>query len=654
MSKSPNIAYISLSMVFLCLYVIGITYPDTWWGIHFFAFVPGVWKWLWMFLGMGVLLLGTINWKVPKSFRFPKFGFLPIVLFASIQAAVFVLLPIAKDIYGDAIIIGQSLETIYHEVPEQYYEGLFGLNFNPSSGRRTLVPLYIYFSTITGFSLKEVFVGMGVVFGTGFSLTWMLFLKRYLSSEIWKYSLAIIGLGSPFMLIYFGHMEFYTVAYFLELLWFVVLLNYLDKKRLWQLMVLVFLLLLCIKMHPTGFLLIPALILSIAHVYQDSLGFLKKLTTFKGILTYMFTPIITAGLILYFFVFASYNDPRNMENSSDLDHVFLPLVSPPAPYDRYNLFSFNHFLDMFNAMLLWSPALLFIGGILAWKHRALAKQQKMPLLIVGFTLVLYLLFLFAINPKVSLPMDWDLFCFPVIFLMLMLAILVKQLPADAPISKSSLFIALGFLVLNAPVFWVNSNMKTLSQRYESLGTRIFRTYYEWSETTLLTSVGMLYKDDIGESYIERKLAITEKLKPDAIMGNDTIYGMILLDNAFYYLDVENNLEAAQVQLNEAYRYSPTNPMIILKLMECNFRLGKYKAAYRLAQELAPLEYPDRKKALRIVIHCAIEAEERTEAIKHCENYLLEYSEDTFIYSIYQDLRSDKDGAAIKLRFKSGE
>lgn len=650
--KGINTSYLVLSLLFIGLYLIGIAFPETWWGVHFFAFIPGVWKWLWLGLGAVILLLGAVKFELNKPFQVPKFGWLPIILLTVVEAALFLLLPIAKDIYGDAIVVSQSLETVYTEVPEQYYEGLFGLSFGPSSGRRTLVPLYIYFSSITGLTLGEIFKWAGVIFGVAFSLTWLSFLKKYLTNDLWNYCLALIGLSSPFMLIYFGHMEFYTIPYFLQLLWFSLLLFYIQEKKRTQLILLCILLAFCIKMHPTGFLMIPALVLALAQVYQDKSAFAKKLTTIRGIAVFVLLPILAAGSILYFFVFAAYNDPRILENSGDLEHVFLPIFSPEVPYDRYNLFSFNHFMDTLNVMLLWSPALLFIGCLIMLNHKKVIKLNG-SLLILVFTLVLYLMLLFALNPKVSLPMDWDLYCIPVVILMMIIAVLVKQLPKGTSIAKSSVFIVLGFMILNEPVFWVNSRLDLLSQRYEDLGMRIYKTYYEWAETTLLTSVGMLYSGEIDETYIERKLEITDKMRPHAVAGNDTIFGLILMDNALYYMQMENDFVQARNQLNEAYRYSPDNPKLVLKLLECNFRLEEYETAYRLAKELVLLEYLDKEKAMRIVIHCAIEAEQRPAAIKHCEVFLRDYPQDEFINSVYQDLQNEVELEAIKVRFKAG-
>ena len=197
---------------------------------------------------------------------------------------------------------------------------------------------------------------------------------------------------------------------------------------------------------------------------------------------------------------------------------------------------------------------------------------------------------------------------------------------------------LGLSLLTVPVFWVNASMPKLSERLESLGVHIFKTYYEWSETTLLTAVGMMHRDSISTDYINRKNRILEKIRPYAIPGNDTIFSMLLVDNGIYYEKVARNQHKALEQYKEAERYDSDNPYSTLKLLEVNFRLKNFQDAFMCAEKLVKMRFPDQRKSLRMAIHCALEADKRSEALKYSQEYVNSFPKDRNIRSVLNDLR----------------
>ncbi len=641
---------------FLSLYGFGLADPYHWWGTHFLYFLPAPFPYLIPCLSLGLILLALF----PPPVTLPAFPSKPPLsalgwasLLAVTMGILFAYFPIAKDIYGDAMIIGQSLDTKFDAIPEAYRQGLWALDLSPSGGRRTTIPIFVFFSALTGGSLKEIFIWTGIICGMGFVMTWCLWILNFLQSTWWKLIFTGIGISAPFMQVFYGHMEFYPIVYWMQLGWFILLLSYIRRGKAVELAGLTILGLLCIKVHPTSLLLLPALFLSVLSKYAHKQPWITSLLSWKGVLIFVFLPVILAGAVLYFFVFESYQDSRGLEHSTAFEHVFLPLLSPDPPLDRYNLLSFNHFFDFLNVILLWSPPALVLLVVIILKYKNMIRWNSVPVLAIGSTLLLYSLFLFMINPLLSMPMDWDLFSIPAIPLLVLTVLVVEPLQKEELLIRKALPVSLAFILLSLPVFAVNSSLHPLSRRLEHMGIHIFKTYYEWAETTLHSAVGILHPETPTEDYIIRKLNITDHLRPYALQGNDTVFGVILLDNGIYYMNIANDYPRAKEQFLEALHFSPDNPNILLKLMEVNFRLKNFDEAYRQAEELLKLSYPSERKALRIAIHCALEAGEAIAASRHCQAYTRKYPEDTFIRSIYEGLSNDIPPDSLKQLFRSG-
>ncbi len=638
------------------LYLIGLADPVDWWGVHFLAFVPPSWRWLILLASATAIIWAAsprANKPTDQASNEPPSWLTPTTIWivALGMGILFYNFPFANDIYGDAIILSQSLDSGLEKMPEHWKEGLYNLAFTPSAGRRTMIALMGWIVLWTGSTFGGVLLGFSVLFGILFVVLWLHLVRTFISHPTWLLVLAVIGLSAPFMQIFYGHMEFYAITYTLQLAWLSSLLLHLKHRRASYYYLLFPLWLLCMKVHPTSLLLLPALLLVTCHRYGDRLPTIKKLLNWRAVLSFLLVPILLAGAYLYFIVFESQTDTRKLEGTEDLDHIFLPLFSPEPPLDRYNLLSVNHIFDFFNVILLWTPPGLFLLALLFVGFRRRPSLQPLPVLIIGFTLILYSIFLFVVNPLLSMPMDWDLFCLPAVLLLLLLMLLIQQTNARLPAPRQTLVATLGLALLSLPIFAINHSMPATSQRLEALGIRIFKTYYDWSETTLLTAVGMMHREQVTSDYIERKLKITDRLKDYAIPANDTIYAILLLDNGLYYQQVEQDHEKARAQFLEALSYQPQDANLKLKLLESCFRLGRYEESFGYAQQLVEREYPNRQKALRMAIHAALEAHHPTEAGNYCQQYLTHWPDDPTIRAVSGELEIGAPPESILRHFR---
>ena len=113
---------------------------------------------------------------------------------------------------------------------------------------------------------------------------------------------------------------------------------------------------------------------------------------------------------------------------------------------------------------------------------------------------------------------------------------------------------------------------------------------------------------------------------------------------------QQDREQAKSYFAQLLFYFPDHPEATLRLMETEFLLQNYVAAYGQARSLVRLDYPDERTALRIGIHCALEAANYPAAEKHCRAYLELYPEDQMIREIHVKLLEQTDLETLKLRF----
>jgi len=419
---------------------------------------------------------------------------------------------------------------------------------------------------------------------------------------------------------------------------------------------------------------------------------------FKRIVLAILIPALFLGILGYVFVFGDYNDPRTLTDFEDIDRLFLPTLSPAPPLENYNLFSGAHIYDFFNAIIGWSAALIGLVLILFIKARKSIQWGKMALIALVVTLALFMSMLFMINPLFSLPMDWDLFCFPVIFLLVLTVRVVSQIENTNNVPVPLLSI-LGITLLTLPTFYISLAPQAQSLRIRAIGSHVYKTYYEHASTYLLYS---LQNEPDLESYLRAKEEIYKDLRPFARKGIDKQYADLLLDDGINYLLIDDSLNA-RIKFNEALVYFPhseiakyqlgilgpapvstlsamdkdyielgknalrkqqnpiqalayfdsskiaiqNDPARLILEMEANFVLKRYKKANQLADQLVDQAFPSLAKALRITVHVSLEAENYTRAAE-CATQLFKIDTSDHLMETVID-RIDKNDRISELK-----
>jgi tetratricopeptide (TPR) repeat protein len=699
----------SFGVFIVALHLLAFFFPDNLWGVHYLSFTP-------VALRMAILAFAGVTIVFPNHISIPeklslllsdkqgslRWLWLPAGLM--LMAFLFNSFPIALDEYGDAFQYRSSLNTTPSKLPKKFYKELFSASFLPSMGRKTILYIYGLIAYSNDLTYQEVFKWAGIISGIGYTIIWIGFIKYYLSNYKWQLLMIGAGLFAPFTQIFYGHTETYAPVFFALTSWLALLLVQHKKKSGTLLFFLFVGLIVCFRLHPFCILIVPAWLLSVVQFYRIKNG--KKSISYRTSWQWFIIPIFLLGLVLYFFVFKDFNDPRFLDDVRDIDRLFLPILSPDYPLDRYNLLSWNHFLDFFNAMLSWSGAawLLALGIPVLFKDKLVLRNPS--LIILSTTFLLFTALLFMINPLVSMPMDWDLFSFPAPVLLLMVVLLISQIEK---LETPSFFMpsAVALLLVASPFFVVNASDMPLSNRLESVGKRMYKTYYLHSSRVIITALGI---PDNMTLYLSRKQEILDELKPIAVPGKDPMYANLLMDDGYYYLTVTKEYEKAEARLAEAIVYNPDskviadflsesktrlaiennesskgwseeriekeglnllrkvrdypmaraffedvrennpdNPVFAIYLMEACFVLEDYPAALEQALFLVEKSYPNDKKALRIAINCALESEDYEAAKKYASLYVELFPNDKTISTINQRLQNnDRIESLVKI------
>lgn len=637
------------SYLFFAIFLMGAIFPDAWWGIHFIAFLPPLWKYGLLAVSGSLIAISHFFPEKLETFKsislFPK-GLKQWIFAAVILIILFRMFPIAVDIFGDAPAWKAFSEKVVEKVGSQHYQIILDPNvFNPKTGVRTVMNSISSLSLWTGMKAKEVFYWMGALSGTAFILLWLYFIKTYIKDRASQNLLALLGCTAPVIQLFFGHIEIYPPFIPAILAYFIALFSYFRKGKKRYLGLMSVLMLLTMKLHTTGLFLLPSFLFAVVFHFLKGKSLAIQTLNWKKIALGGLLPIFALGACAYFFLFQDYSDPRFLnDNVSELERLFLPILSPEAPLDRYTLFHSNHLLDYFNALLHCSAPALFLFGTILLFFRKQINWNQPEILVTGFTLALLVAFFFMVNPLVSMPFDWDLFILPAPVVLVFIVLLIKQLQHTAYVPKV-IGASLALMLLSIPAFMVNSSEESLSYRLESMGKHSFKTYWIRSTYGIETGIGMMQK--YPELYAERLQKNIEELREYAHPGNDIEYAKLCMHLGQHYLYSDLDYPSAKEVLERGLDYYEGDKPSLLALTEANFMSKEYQKAFQLSQRLVELEYPNKQHAYRMSIHCALEANKVDTAKDHCKIYNNLWPGDEDIRRLYAKFESNEPLDSLK-------
>lgn len=710
-NKFSGITTLLFALTICILYILGTLLPDIFWGTHFLAFTSPILKYV-LLITIPIFFIFIFYQRLEKiNFKLHLNNTTTIVI-TILSAIIFYNLDIANDYYGDAKNFSPYLDQKLTEIKRNFWKELFSIQFITGHARWGVFKFYSLISYVLKINMFQTFKLMGAFWGAGFIYVWISIVRKFTRQNTTTILFLILGCSSPVALNFCGHIETYGFILFLLISWFYLLITAVTERNKTSLWALIPLFIICARFSTPSILLFPALLLVFIQHYSPKSWLSKSLFSIKKMSKYILTPLVIIGVLAYFFIFKDYNDSRILNTDTrDIDRLFLPLLSPPAPLDNYNLFSWNHIFDFLMSLFFWSPAIIFLICILILYRKKIDWSN--PLInIILLTFILFLGFLFMINPLMSLPMDWDLYTLPFPIISILILLIFQNQSLDFIKNKVTLY-ALGLHILAMPIFIVLINKTMHSYRIESIGVRVYKTYYQHSDNYLLLALQMLEGDKI---YATRKNQLLKKLKPFVKKPIDKSYAALLLDegiNTFankqfkksrkllldaysyapsikltheYIMKVNQELISQGFDFSNKHKvlsdslfniglkksreqklykeslsyfesasfYNPINLNIDLFQMEAYFLVKDFNRALIKAEKLALEKYPDEKQSLRFSIHCALEAEAYDKALFYSNRYLLASPKDKFIRSIYDKLTNNENLSELKYKFEKIE
>ena len=691
-----------VAFIIILIYIFGFFFPEKMWGIHFTSFLSDGLAFVFLLLPLLLIIRSQFSFQKSISVSLQIWKICMILLPIAAMLA-FYHFPIPNDFYGNARNFYFVKNTVITQLPQDILLSFFKFEFIPGQGRNGVKLLVDVISFYSQQSLQQSFILLNTFFGGLYVMVLIQLISSFVREVKNRIILSLVFITSPMFLVYFGHIETYAPVFFLLLVWLSLYVKAIRSNIKGLLIPLFMIGLIGLRFHTLFILLVPAFLILSISFYAPSLS--KRIGTLKKTFLYIYLPLLVVGLVAYFFIFKDYNDPRKLTDFTDIERLFLPMVSPEAPLDKYNLFSFNHFLDFANVILLWSPALLFLL-ITVFSFRKKINWNSLEVSSLILTIAIFCTFLFAINPLLSMPMDWDLFMFPVTLLFVFSLALLQKIELNYFNPKRTVLL-LATTLLCIPSFLTILSAKPNSYRVESVGKHIYKTYYEHGSTYILYAIGQSESQELYETRLEEMIA---ELQPFSMLGNDKQYADLLIDYSFVVarkdlmlgrniflssmdysvpdqkFDAHINginqqliergyafsavdqsramdyFNSAQVQEKEnsilalqnyraAFFYYPISSKINYALLEAYFKLEDFQSAYQQAIYLSKIEDVPARKKLRILIHTSLEADEFDATAMHCKEYLTLLKEDQLIQEIYSRLLSNDQVEELKYLFR---
>ena len=638
--------YIILGLCFSCLYLLGIFFPNYWWAFHSISFLSPVF--VCALLVITALTIAFSNHKIISqkiNSLLQDLSLLKSNFWLLLTSLGFFFLfyhfQIFKDYYGEAYLLQNTIQNIPKEISQRVHDELFSFSLNPWAGQRTIFSFITHLAYYLNRPYIEIFRWFDAIFGSLFIFSWIFFIKKQVNDTSLKVILFLAIATAPILLNFFGHLEINAPVYFINSLWIQSVIYFYDQLNLKRWVLLFLLFIVAIKFHAIALLFLPILILCAWKLYNETINL-----TWPLVIKFLLIPIFTIGLVAYFFIFKDHVDNRVLDyTAGEYEHIFLPLFSPEAPLDRYNLFSWNHVFDYFNVVFLWSPVAIFLIVVLIGFNRKKIEWNKPEVIISGTVLILFVVFFFMVNPLLSMQMDWDLFSFPAPILYAFVIVCMSNLRSPLSNTPQLLIIALAIGLLSIPFFSTHFNRKQLSEKLISLGKSIYPSYYVWSSQTI--NYGLLLMDNDEDVFVKRNEIIFELESTHQIEGYNQQLAKLYRVQGGNLLKQKNMPKEAYSFLDRALALDPSDKIARFWQMETCMNLESFQKAYDHSVALNHIEFPDKKRASIALVECALFADYYDNALLHSGTHLQNFPNDSTMMEINYRLLNNIEVKSLK-------
>ncbi len=355
-------------------------------------------------------------------------------------------------------------------------------------------------------------------------------------------------LSGGYMLLFFGYVENYSMLITAIIVFLLIGLLSIEEKISAYWAIAPFFV--AAALHIFGLLLTPALAF-----------LLVRRTRFGAAFGEWFQRRRTMSLILIVLIACS---AYIILRSKSTFYAFTLLAPTPDTYavEGNWLFSFVHISDFLNLLIMLSPSVVFAGVILLLNRRKLSVKPAMSYL--GIALVPTMVAIFAFNPRLGMPRDWDVFAVvgPPLVLISFYPLLKYRLLGSFTVRAGWLAIVLSLLLLGPRV---------ASQVMPKVGLSCFLKYVQYDTKKNRTAWALLdhYPYEFPDGLAREE--VIESIKGNAPEVRLVMEGRIVRSTGRLEKAAEKFWTA--VDMNPAYADAWSN------LGECYMKMGKLDSAW---------------------------------------------------------------------------
>ncbi|MEK7263542.1 MAG: hypothetical protein AAB071_03410, partial [Bacteroidota bacterium] len=502
-----NAAHVSFYGILL-FYFISSFFPDSFlWGVNHLAYfsLPIRIGFLALVMLFTLPLFGgraiTFSEKIVENISIQRTQMIFIsILIGIIGMFIFYFFRIGTDIYGDSRAIlkyGPMRDfTIKDVVTMTSTEPLSFL-------------LHQNLSRLLHIELQQAYQFVSALCGGIFLFLFIRFVLSLKESPLLKITLTIIGISCGSHLLFFGHVENYTLVYLCLWILFMLSWKFFDGSKNLTEIIIVFIA--GVLFHIEMILVFPALFYLILYSLQSRFIFLRKILQPRFIIAgIMFSMLI--GLYAYIFIFKAF-DYGNAAGEEIAKKIFLPFISNVPPPHFYTLYSLKHLSDIVQVYFFTLPisGIFFLVFGIFFRKAFFTEPKTMFLFLAS---LYFFFFDVTVNPLLTPMRDWDflgLASVPVTFVSFALLqkffLAVKQYD----IQKKIIPLAIAPVFFSVVLFYVNADKEKASERITNVGIWAYNSYY-WGSSYII-NVGLRGIEDINKRTAERIRIITTLLPP---------------------------------------------------------------------------------------------------------------------------------------------
>ncbi|MFY0673202.1 MAG: hypothetical protein JXQ87_07345 [Bacteroidia bacterium] len=605
-----------LVFIGLGLFVLALVFPQTFWGFNYHAFLP---KPILALLSVFVAFFAyrALKFKTEQEQIFHKrISNLQYVI-GLVLAALFIsqFLPMAIDVYGDSRSISGKFERIFNG-DKSWFDAIskvLSLNiFDLHSGEKFTFNLAYLVKQIFSTSYEKSFYIVNSVFAVTGALFYALLTLKL--NNLAKGISALLFFSGNYILATRGHLEVYGASFGFSFMYAYLVKNHFEKNSWNSFGLLLIGGIFLMKSHINHVIVIAPMLFMLGLTLSPK--FLERLT-FKNVLILIGSGSI--GFILaYFLVFENHSSNYAVREKEELlSNVFLPLFGSEVPYDNYGLLNFNHFLDWFSLIIMWSPVAMPIVFITVFKNKEQFIRNHFALILM-FLVITYALVAFAINPLLSMPRDWDLLSLGAPFVVVLSAIVLNHSRAQKLMIYKVAFLVSAFVI---PRIAVESSKQLSSNRLLAIGAHVHNTYYAGSSVILSSAIKSQQNPDY--EYIKDyslKLSYNSKVYPD----NELCH--FFTQSAYWLADEKNKKVLAldffrlALEQNNEYEIALKGAIVILQ------NQNRVSESLPLVESILVLQ-PNVKEYHQMLLNCYISLKMKKELQIAVNNYLELFPED---------------------------